>query len=314
MLGVDIGLTQVSMRAVSLAGTVLQSTSLAHAGSLIEAGRLAGREVARLLALYKAPLHAVGVALNQIVPHDIGAERQAESVAAQIMRAFIGEAGLGKGVPLLVENNVNCAAVAEHQAGNMMGWQNAAYMQIGIGVGLGFFCDGRLIRGGQGASGELAQVPASWSSAIASPPYAIEKSLGSIGIMASVKARWRDGVAPKSVEQLFALGQTGHEIAAAIMHEHGVGLARLASAATTILDPSILVIGGGLAQNAGFAEIIIAEFEQRVARTRIMRSSLGVHATVEGAHVLARDLALRNMLDRHHQALLERPALWRDTP
>lgn len=310
MLGVDIGLTQVSLRAVSLAGTVLQSTSLSHAGDLISAGILAGSEVAKLRALYRTPLHAVGVALNQIVPNDLGAPHHAQSAAAQIMRAFVEASGLGAGVPLLVENNVNCAAVAEHQTGNMSGWPNAAYMQIGIGVGLGFFCDGRLIRGGQGASGELAQVPASWSADKPSPPYAIEKALGSTGIMASVKARWTDGAPPRSVEQVFALGQAGNATAAAIMQDHAIGLARLASAATTILDPSILVIGGGLAQNAGFADIIIAEFERRVSRTKIMRSSLGVHATVEGAHVLARDLALKTILDRHHKALLERPAIW----
>jgi len=311
VLGVDVGSTQVSVLARSLAGAVLARESVRHQGEPVAAGALAGKLASDVIARRRTgPLRAVAMALNQIVPRIFTEAGASRPISLAIVERFAAEVGLDP-VPVLVENNVNCAAVAEHQAGRMEGRDDAAYMQIGVGIGLGFFCDGTLIRGGQGASGELAQIPISWSADIASPRNAIEEAFGSIGLVETAKRAWPAGeTAPQSSEELFALGEAGHERALAVMRRHAVALARIAAAAATVLDPSVLVLGGGLARNATFTKMIADEFAERNLRTAIEVTDRGGDATVEGAAILARDLALSRLLNHHYRPLLARPTVW----
>ncbi|KKB11351.1 hypothetical protein VE25_13700 [Devosia geojensis] len=313
VLGVDVGSTQVSFFARELGGAVLDRESVRHKGDPVAAGTLAGGLATDIITRHRrtGPLHAIAIALNQIVPRDFAGADPTPPISLTIVERFAAAAGLDPDIPVLVENNVNCAAVAEHQNGRMEGRDDAAYMQIGVGIGLGFFCDGTLIRGGQGASGELAQVPISWTAGIASPRDAIERAFGSSGLIASAQKDWPAGeAAPQSSEELFALGEAGNETASGIMQRHAVALARIAATAATVLDPSILVLGGGLSRNAMFTDMIAREFAGRNQRTTIEVSDKAGDATVEGAAILARDLALRRMLNPHYRPLLTRPTVW----
>jgi len=93
------------------------------------------------------------------------------------------------------------------------------------------------------------------------------------------------------------------------MQEHGVALGRIAAAASTILDPSILVLGGGLSRNSVLAALIMAEFRTRNPITEIKVSQKDADATVEGACMLARDLALQRLIEKCYRPLLMRPTL-----
>lgn len=312
VLGVDIGSTQVSIIARGLNGTVLQDICVRHHGEPAAAAKLAGEHVAlsakKLGA--KLSLHAVALALNQVVPRNLERVADRGSLVVDMVDAFCSTAELSAPCPILIENNVNCAAVAEHATGSLRGHDDAVYMQIGVGIGLGFFCDGALIRGGQGGSGELAQVPLSWSADVVSPRDAIEQRYGSRGLMKSALLKWPGGEAPpRLAEELFALGQMEHPIAVALMREHGVALGRIAAAAAAILDPSVMALGGGLSQNAAFAEIVIDEFRARNRDTQIELSTKGANATVEGAAILAHDLAMRSLVSQYHKPILSRPTL-----
>ncbi|MGP4141624.1 ROK family protein [Sodalis praecaptivus] len=112
-----------------------------------------------------------------------------------------------------------------------------------------------------------------------------------------------------SPQALFSLAAAGHEQAQALMDEHGVALGRIAATAATILDPSILILGGGLSQNQPFAQRIMDEFSLRNQDTRIEVSQMGPEATVVGACLLARDLAITHIVDRYHRPICARPTL-----
>lgn len=314
VLGVDIGSTQISLVAQRLDGTIIERRSTAHAGDPVRAGTLAGQVVSHLLGHVQGngTLLATAIALNQIVPRNIEAARSSGLPAPGMLDSFVATAGLDPAIPILVENNVNCAAVAEHGDGVMQGIADAAYMQIGVGLGLGFFCDGALIRGGYGASGELAQIPISWSAEVPSPRHAIEFTFGSHGLVQHAAAEWPPGSdAPKSAEALFAAGRDGHPVALRMMKQHGAALGRVAAAAATILDPAILVLGGGLTRNPTFGGIVVDEFRQLNFRTEIAISSKGAEASVDGAALLARDLAWTGLVTTHYQAVLARPTIYR---
>lgn len=119
---------------------------------------------------------AVAVALNQVVPRQLAHPHRPPSRALDTAQTFAACCKLPASTPFLLENNVNCAAVTEHQQGLMRGHDDAAYMQIGIV--LGFFADGVLMRGGQGQSGALAQIPLSWHHTQPSGFDALEQRYG----------------------------------------------------------------------------------------------------------------------------------------
>ncbi|SKA02323.1 ROK family transcriptional regulator [Consotaella salsifontis] len=315
VLGVDIGATQINFVARCLSGRLLMRDSRRHPGDPAAVGSVAGAFLSPALERFRdvLPLRAVSIALNRIVPRNMADDTDEEPPATTIVQQFANASGLGRGVPVLLENNVNCAAVAEHSNGLMQGYDDAAFMQIGVGIGLGFFCDGALIRGGHGASGELAQVPVSWSKDTPSPRDAIERLYGSVGLVERAAAEWpADEIPPRSSEELFSLGDAGHAVAHRLMREHAVALGRLAAAATTLLDPSVLVLGGGLCGHAGFSSMIIEEFHARNRRTIVKVSQKGATATIEGAVILAGDLAIRQLVHRHHRPLLMRPTVWQE--
>lgn len=311
VLGVDIGSTQISFMGRGLNGKVLCQASIQRDKSVASPGELAGEWVAHAAALNALGVpRAVAVALNQVVPRQLAHPHRPPSRALDIAQTFAACCKLPASTPFLLENNVNCAAVTEHQQGLMRGHDDAAYMQIGVGIGLGFFSDGALIRGGQGGSGELAQIPLSWRHTQPSGFDALEQRYGSNGLMLRAQDLLNGGDSqPLSPQALFSLAAAGHEQAQALMDEHGVALGRIAAAAATILDPSILILGGGLSQNQPFAQRIMDEFSLRNQDTRIEVSQMGPEATVVGACLLARDLAITHIVDRYHRPICARPTL-----
>ena len=59
------------------------------------------------------------------------------------------------GQPVVIENDVNLAMLGEVWQGCAHGAQDAAFLAIGTGVGLGLIVNGRLVRGARGAAGEV---------------------------------------------------------------------------------------------------------------------------------------------------------------
>ncbi|HEY0248323.1 MAG TPA: ROK family protein [Gryllotalpicola sp.] len=316
VLGIDIGSTQVTCLAQSLDGVELARLRVPVPHDPETAARAAASLIDRALASTATPPLAVAMAVNQIVPHPLRAPSIGvveRTRAAQIVDLVMASCSLSPEVPVAVENNVNCAAVAEHEDGAMRGIDNCAYLQIGVGLGLGFFVEGALVRGASGASGEVAQIPMSWDATVESPRYAIELRYGSAGLLAHA-ADSLPGDPPGSVEELFARAQAGDGRAQTVMRAHAISLGRIAAAITTLIDPDVLVVGGGLPKNAAFVELVRDEFGQQMPHTELRASAKGTAATVQGAVLIARDLALTALLEHHHRPLVPRPVLWSPLP
>lgn len=314
VLGVDIGSTQISYIARALNNSILDSGSIRRDKSQTNPGQCASQLIAQTKKLHElgsTPL-AVTIAINQVVPRYLLDPQQPRSLALDIAKAFVEECDLPATTPFLIENNVNCAAVAEQQMGKMHGYEDATYMQIGVGIGLGFFCDGVLIRGGNGYAGELAQIPRSWQRDIDSQSDALEYDYGSEGLMRKALARFQDtdDLPPTSPEALFLMSMEGHSLAQTLVEEHSVALGRIAAATAAILDPRIIVLGGGLSYDANFTQRITEEFQRRNQLTQITVSEIGPTATVEGACLLARDYVITQLTARFYKPICPRPTFY----
>ena len=309
ILGVDIGATHVSCIAESLTELTIHSETLAHEGDS-NPGRLARQIIATAMSVTDAPLRGLGIAINQVVPTNPGPGaptrfKRTEKTIAEALKDVVALEDL----PIAVENNVNCSAMAEYTDGEMKGLPNSMYMQVGVGIGLGIFCNGTLIRGASGGSGELAQIPLSWDPGVPSPQDAIEKRYGSRGLLADAAKRLGDE-APDSVVKLFAMAAGGNRVALETMRDGASSLARIAAAAAAVLDPAVVVVGGGLTKNSQFADFMIEEFRKCQPHIQMRVSTKGNIATAQGATLIARDAALTDLLGNHYRPRVPQPALW----
>ena len=200
------------------------------------------------------------------------------------------------GVPVIVENNVNCAAIAEHRLGAAQNQETFVYLQVGVKIGLGIVVDGKLMHGAHGASGEVAMMPFPWSPDEQPARAGLEEYLGSEALMARCAAAWTDGngPVPKDAEGLFQAAARGHSTARRLVDQHATDIGRLAVGVMSVLDPGLVVLGGGVGQNQLLLPGVRRVTTSLAWDTEITVGALGEHATVLGAV----HLAITRALDR----------------
>jgi predicted NBD/HSP70 family sugar kinase len=198
------------------------------------------------------------------------------------------------------ENNVNCAALAELHAGAGIDRDAFVFLQVGVAIGAGVVIGRRLLRGINGAAGEVARLTHPWATGLPAVREALEAKLGSTGLMRQARARWRhdQGPAPRTAVSLFALAEKGHSLAVEIVEEHAGEVGKLAASITALLDPGLVVLGGGVGRNPLLLPGVVATLDKLSWPVDVAVSELGDRATVLGAAYLARELGIRKVVTR----------------
>jgi glucokinase len=218
------------------------------------------------------------------------------------------------GVPVLVDNDANVAALAEHRAGAAQGASHAIVLTIGTGIGGGIICDGELERGAIGAGAELGHMAID----LDGPPCQGHcPNRGCLETLASGTALAREGRRVAQERPDSALGRAhaaGQQVTGALVTELardgdpaavealaligrnlGVGIANYLN----IFNPDVVVIGGGvIAAGDLLLEPARAEVNARALPTvrdfvRIVPARFGAEAGMIGAACMALDHARR---------------------
>jgi glucokinase len=183
-------------------------------------------------------------------------------------------------VPVTFENDLNLAALAEHRD---RGVSDLAFIGVGTGVGMGIVAGGRLVRGATGAAGELGWLPT--GDRVVAPPG----ELGPLEFVASgagLAARWESG----SARDVFAAADGGDARATALLADQANALATAIRAVHALLDPGLIVLGGGIGCRPGVAERVRAALAAHGAPAPPVEvSRLGEDAGLLGALALAAD-------------------------
>ena len=209
-------------------------------------------------------------------------------------------------LPAILENDANAAAVGEMWRGAAIGCKTIICVTLGTGVGGGIILDGKLWRGVDGAAAEIGHM-------CVDPFGGVACTCGSRGcleVFASATAivrmtrearpRYPDsmlqGKEELTAETIFAAGKAGDELALEIFRRMGVylgiGLANLIN----ILNPEMIVLGGGVVNGWDlFARHMHQQVEERAfpllaARVKIERAKCGDDAGLLGAARLATGL------------------------
>ncbi|MBP0580011.1 ROK family transcriptional regulator [Labrys sp. LIt4] len=148
--------------------------------------------------------------------------------------------------PVAVENDVNLMTLAEYRRF----WPNVGqflYIKAGTGIGSGIITDGRLYRGAQGAAGDIGHIQLTHAPA----PLCRCGKLGCVEARAAGWAIARDlrghGIEASAARDIIALTQAGEPEAVRLVREAGRVLGEVTSDVVSVLNPSVIVIGGTLA-------------------------------------------------------------------
>lgn len=310
VLGVDVGNTRVRVRAARLDGTTVLERERGRrtpvrttVHGMATAASSHVRAVVEQLGEAHGPLRGVAVA----VPHTVlrapaSHRRMAEMDSYQAIEPALRSLGLGPEVAVRVENNVNCAALAELHEGCAKGRDCFVVLQVGVRIGLGIVVDGRLMVGANGVAGEAASVPFPWAPGSTPRHEALEEHLGAGALLERVQASWRSdqGPAPADARELFTLaGSKGRGSAAArrAVAAYGEEVGRLATAVAALIDPGLIVLGGGVGSNPLLLEGVRESLDRMPWTTEVVTSALGSQATLAGATRLAVEVALEELLD-----------------
>ncbi|WIX93354.1 ROK family protein [Amycolatopsis sp. DG1A-15b] len=223
------------------------------------------------------------------------------------------------GSDVVVENDANLCAVGEHALGAALGVDVLVCLTVGTGIGMGLLVDGKLFRGAHGAAGEIADLPfgplldrgaapgrglrhpestAAPSGADARRPGPVETAAAGQAVVAAARAR---GV-PKarSAKDVFRLARAGDPRALAVVEEEAEKLAYVVAAVAAVLDPRLIVLGGGIGGNA---DLLAGPMRRALATTTpvvpdIVAGRLGEDAVLAGAIATALSTAHELVFDR----------------
>lgn len=210
------------------------------------------------------------------------------------------------GTEVIVENDVNLAALGERRVGAARGVDDFVVISVGSGAGMGVVIDGELFRGHSGAAGELALLP------IGANPYdptyrgagAFEAAAAGGGLSRRLHEALARGEATilrseAAATDVLAAAAGGDTLAAQLVDEEARTLALGVAAAAAMLDPQLVVLGGRVGSDARLAAAVARYAARLLPRgPELLPSALGVRAPYEGAVAAGLD-ALRGRLLAH---------------
>lgn len=318
-LGVDVGGTKVLVVAVDEAGMVVASDLHASpAQQPADGGRALAevvadglRQIAGALAL-DLESTPIGVGLPGMVTRSGTLAfapnlRQADGATlADLLRPRLGE------LSLRVANDADCAAVAEHALGAGRSSRAMLMITLGTGIGGGLVIDGELCRGSQGFAGEIGHMvlaaggPACpcggqgcWERLCSgSALERLAREALVVGELGGALAERARAGGPLSGRDVTAAASEGDPEASKLVEDMGWWLGRGIANLTCVLDPDVVVVGGGLVHGApqlvdAARRELPAMLEGGATRQppRLVAAELGEQAGAIGASLLAGRLA-----------------------
>lgn len=295
VFGIDVGGMSVKFAIVDETGTIIERwsvpTNLADAGSHIPDEMISS--INEKLASSPEPIVAIGAG----IPGPVNGEDAVRAVNLGWGNMPLGNIlREGTGLPVALINDANAAAVGEvwmGGEGSVTG--NSIFVTLGTGVGGGIIIDGKIVGGDHGCGGEIGHIP------VVAPServcgcgnvnclecYAsaagIIKNANEIAEKAGEECRFTKG------EEIFEEVKQGGATATAARDMTVDYLARALAGIMATVDPSEVIVGGGL---SGAGDLLMVPLAERLDRYvfppmrdcyTLRRATLGNEAGILGA-------------------------------
>jgi glucokinase len=308
-IGIDIGGTNVRAAVVDVDGRVV--TEQRAASTTLDWESMRGQVLASIAALRAGhDIAAIGIGAAGMVDRD-GVIHYAPNVPGFLGTPVQAEIAAATGLPTVVDNDANAAAWGELAHGAARGVRDALVITLGTGIGGGIVSDGRVLRGAHGFAAEIGHFTIDPDGPrCACGEIGCWEALASgtaLGRMAREAAVIGDAPAvlklaggdPDAVRgtHVSDAARAGAPDALALIDRYAalvaVGFVGLAN----ILDPEIIVVSGGLAEEGDLLLTPVrAYFDGHVEGSHyrptpsIVAAGLGDRAGTIGAATMAREL------------------------
>ena len=294
-IGVDLGGTKIEAIAIDAGGA-----TLARLRVPTPAGDYAGtlQAVADLVARIEqaaGQTGPVGIGTPGAISPKTGLVKNANSVVLN-GKPLDRDLAQKLGRPVRLENDANCFALSEATDGAGAGSASVFGVILGTGVGGGFVFEGRIVGGANRIAGEWGHNPLPWADTDEAPGVpcycgrrgCVETFLSGAGL-----ARAYATIAghPASGETIAARAQAGEDDAIAALERYRDRLARALASVVNVLDPHVIVLGGGLSNIERLYEGLATQVSRYAFSdgldTPVVRHRHGDSSGVRGAAWLA---------------------------
>jgi glucokinase-like ROK family protein len=314
VLVADLGATSIDVALTTLDGRILghhDEPARIEAGPETCLGRVDALFASLMATTQSVPgrLWGVGIAVPGPVEFKTG-----RPIAPPIMPGWDGypireRFADAYGAPVWVDNDVNVLGLGEWRSGIAAGHDDVVMIKIGTGIGAGIISDGRLHRGAQGSAGDVGHIQ------VVDDPSVVCRcgNIGCLEALAGGAALARageqaalDGRSPRlraaldqrgsvTAEDVARAASFGDPFAVGLLQTAGRRVGSMLASIVNFFNPSLIVIGGGVANSP---DALLASIREAVYRrslplaTRdllIQRSSLGGLAGVIGASSMVVD-------------------------
>lgn len=305
VFAVDLGGTKCSAAVVDRSGRLLSRRTVAVDHTSPNAPVLQIIQLAEQFGVPKRAFQAAGVAVPGLVrsngtvwaPNLPGWDRM--PLASRLKRSL--------GIPVLVESDRNAAIVGESWRGAARGKSDAIVFMVGTGIGAGILSGGRVLRGAHELSGCAGWLTITEAKNVASSGIGeLEWLAAGPAIARAAQERLQAGE-ESSLSQIDCSRITAHDVAAAARKADPLAVEIFRRAGTllgygianmiNLLDPQVIILGGGLAAVSDlYIDSLRAAVLERAqplsaAQVKVVVSRLGDKANLLGCARLAWDHA-----------------------
>jgi len=305
-IGIDVGGTKINALRVARGGTILARSGASTPAD--DSERTLATTI-RLASELRTPgVLAVGVGAAGLVDAADGVLRFAPNLAWREM-TIAARMRDSLGLPCQVDNDANAAAYGEYRFGAGRGYRHMLLVAVGTGIGGGIVSDGRLFRGAHGFAAEIGHIIVEPDGPLCGcgnrgcwEQVAAGRAIDRMGKQA---AREHDSILrslaggdPEGVTGRLVTEAAGRDdaIARGIFAEVGRRLGQGIAGLVNVLDPQVVVVGGGAMEAGGLLlDPARAAFDEAVEglehrpRVPIVAAELGNDAGAVGAATLALD-------------------------
>lgn len=262
VFGVDIGGTTIKMGLFDMNANVLEKWEIpsvtANGGERI---------LPDIAASIKETLAKMDIEMDEVAGVGIGAPGPIDAEGTvyktanlgwdtvfNIPEAFKKELDL----PVMAGNDANVAALGEMWQGGGKGYKDLVVITLGTGVGGGIICNGQMVTGANGAGGEIGHIHVEDNETEECGCHNIgclEQYTSATGIVRLASRRLAKDDAPSvlrdnklTAKVVFDAVKFGDKVAIEVAEQFGQYLGKGLAAITGVVNPEVIVIGGGVSK------------------------------------------------------------------
>lgn len=291
--GVDFGHSHVAVAVGEMSGRVLAEarrplSSTHEAADGLELARSLLDQLLNQVGGGHRELRNIGLGLPAPLGDDI-------VMTSAILPGWVGldaraAASEALGHAVLIENDANLGALAEHRHGNGRGHANVVFVKVSSGVGSGLILDGKLFHGGHGTAGEIGHLTLDEQGPLCR--CGSRGCLEAYAASGTALAMMREHLPEAGLEQVIDAASHGNVAALRVFEDAGLHLGWGLAMVTNLLNPDVIIVGGDMAR-AGDMLLDPARTGMRrhvlagSTTTPIVPAALGDRASLVGALALA---------------------------